>query len=188
MINIEAPIHENALFKGFVSSLGVAHFLGIRYATISGRFWESQLVNSQTLSGSVGATQYGPVCPQPPDPLRHTRQHLFEGAPQVSYTYDDLDCLRLNVYAPADAVLSRQKLPVLVWIHGGGLAIENGNADFSMLVLLTCHHLLMVSMAKCLVHFAAGDYLVSYTSSIEKTVRLCLDQLPTRLFWLSFVC
>lgn len=50
-------------------------------------------------------------------------------------------CLKLNVYAPADAVLSRQKLPVLVWIHGGGLAIKNGNADFSMLALLTCHHL-----------------------------------------------
>lgn len=50
----------------------------------------------------------------------------------MSYTYDDPDCLRLNVYAPAEAVLSEQELPVLVWIHGGGLAIENGNADLSM--------------------------------------------------------
>lgn len=132
MVTIEAPIHENALFKGFVSPLSVAHFLGIQYATIPARFREAQVVDSLTLSGSIDATQYGPVCPQPPDPLRHTRQHLFEGAPQVSYTYDDLDCLRLNVYAPAEAVLSEQELPVLVWIHGGGLAIENGNADFSM--------------------------------------------------------
>ncbi|ODM15523.1 hypothetical protein SI65_09126 [Aspergillus cristatus] len=144
MATIETPIHENTLFKGFVSPLGVAHFLGIRYATIPARFREAQLVDSQALSGSIDATQYGPVCPQPPDPIRHTRQHLFEGAPQVSYTYDNLDCLRLNVYAPADAVVSRQRLPVLVWIHGGGLAIENGNADFT------------------------GDYLVSHTSNIGK--------------------
>lgn len=133
MVTIEAAIHGNALFKGFVSPLGVAHFLGIQYATIPARFREAQIVNSQKLSGSIDATQYGPICPQPPDPLRHTRQHLFEGAPQVSHTYDDLDCLRLNIYAPAEAVLSKQGLPVLVWIHGGGLAIENGNADFSML-------------------------------------------------------
>ena len=51
MATIEAPIHETAQFKGFVSPLGMAHFLGIQYATIPARFRESQLVDSQTLSG-----------------------------------------------------------------------------------------------------------------------------------------
>uniref|UniRef100_A0A674PMS7 Carboxylesterase type B domain-containing protein n=1 Tax=Takifugu rubripes TaxID=31033 RepID=A0A674PMS7_TAKRU len=32
------------------------------------------------------------------------------------------DCLYLNVYAPAEATRG-DKLPVMVWIHGGGLAM-----------------------------------------------------------------
>ncbi|XP_052746200.1 pyrethroid hydrolase Ces2e-like [Bicyclus anynana] len=33
-----------------------------------------------------------------------------------------LDCLQLNVYVPNRAS-SRNRLPVLVWIHGGGFTI-----------------------------------------------------------------
>jgi len=138
MATIETPIHENTLFKGFVSPLWVAHFLGIRYATIPVRIREAQLVDSQALSGSIDAMQYGPVCPQPPDPIRHTRQHLFEGAPQVSYTYDDLDCLKLNLYAPADAVVFRQRLSVLVGYTGVDWRLRMG---MRILVCQTFHHL-----------------------------------------------
>ncbi len=60
------------------------------------------------------ANQFAPVCMQdgtyPPD------------APTEPSSED---CLYLNVWRPADA--GQQKLPVMVWIYGGGL--ENGSAS-----------------------------------------------------------
>jgi carboxylesterase type B len=40
------------------------------------------------------------------------------------------DCLFLNVYAPADAT----NLPVLVWIHGGGYGLQNGQQDMTHVI------------------------------------------------------
>lgn len=40
------------------------------------------------------------------------------------------DCLYLNVYAPANA----QNLPVLVWIHGGGYGLGEGNTDMTSII------------------------------------------------------
>lgn len=45
------------------------------------------------------------------------------------------DCLYLNVYRPAEMHNSDQKLPVFVWIHGGGLQVgQGGDYDPSRLV------------------------------------------------------
>ncbi|KAL4820364.1 carboxylesterase [Aspergillus spinulosporus] len=118
--DISVRISAEAELKGFTSALGVAHFLGVQFARIPARH-----------SGVVDATEYGPICPQPPDHLRGVRQHLFAGAPAANLSQSEYDCLRLNIYAPASAVTSGEKLPVFVWIHGGGWTIENGNADFS---------------------------------------------------------
>jgi len=38
--------------------------------------------------------------------------------------------LYLNVYAPANA----QNLPVLVWIHGGGYGLGEGNTDMTSII------------------------------------------------------
>lgn len=60
------------------------------------------------------ATSYSPACPQlgryPVD------------APQEATSED---CLTLNVWAPADSATG--KLPVMVWIHGGGLLDGSGS-------------------------------------------------------------
>lgn len=40
------------------------------------------------------------------------------------------DCLFLNVYAPQNAT----SLPVLVWIHGGGYGLGNGQQDMSAII------------------------------------------------------
>lgn len=40
------------------------------------------------------------------------------------------DCLFLNVYAPSNA----SNLPVLVWIHGGGYGLGNGQEDLSAII------------------------------------------------------
>ncbi len=50
------------------------------------------------------ATEFGPVAPQWPR----------SGARQLG----DPDCLRLNVWAPSEA--AGERLPVMVWVHGGG--------------------------------------------------------------------
>ncbi|KAF9453329.1 alpha/beta-hydrolase [Macrolepiota fuliginosa MF-IS2] len=78
-----------------------------------------------TYNQSFSATAFGPGCPQQKFVLP-----VLEGLPQV--IVDDLfnrvysavfpsseGCLTINVVKPASATLS-SKLPVLVWIYGGG--------------------------------------------------------------------
>jgi para-nitrobenzyl esterase len=61
--------------------------------------------------GVRAATSFAPYCAQPSAP------------PDAGSTSED--CLYLNVFAPAGA--SDRKLPVMVWIHGGGLLTGESN-------------------------------------------------------------
>ncbi|RHZ55824.1 putative carboxylesterase [Aspergillus thermomutatus] len=129
--SIDVRISDKSEFHGFVSTLRVAHFLGVQFARIPARFRQAELVHPAGHDGSVDTTKYGPISPQPPDNSREFRQHLFAGAPAANLKQSEFDCLRLNIYTPQVVISSGEKVPVLVWIHGGGWAIENGNADFS---------------------------------------------------------
>ncbi|OLT46133.1 carboxylesterase/lipase family protein [Cellulosimicrobium sp. CUA-896] len=63
-------------------------------------------------SGVRGAEQYSPVCPQaPPSPNGQSE-----------------DCLTLNVTVP-QGTTTAARLPVIVWIHGGGFELGEG-ADY----------------------------------------------------------
>jgi len=61
--------------------------------------------------GVRDASQFGGACPQP------FIQNLSAGLDLPG----DEDCLKLNVYAPQK---SAKNLPVMVWIHGGGLFVD----------------------------------------------------------------
>ena len=91
-------------------------FRGIPYALppTGMRRWNAPL-EVPRWQGTRGATSVGPACVQPksrPDSL-----YLLD-LPAMSE-----DCLSLNIWAPAGG----SKLPVLVWIHGGSLAIGSGS-------------------------------------------------------------
>ncbi|KAK1145721.1 hypothetical protein N8T08_003959 [Aspergillus melleus] len=66
------------------------------------------------------ATEYGAWC--------HSAPLTLPGFSQDAFTHEESeDCLTLNVVRPSGLDESN-KLPVLVWIHGGGLQ-EGGSAD-----------------------------------------------------------
>ena len=86
---------------------GVAEFHAIPYAAPPVgvlRFKAPQ--EAKAWSGVRDATQYGPSCPQ------------AATADPAGKASTNEDCLLLNVFAPAGKASA--KLPVMVWIHGGG--------------------------------------------------------------------
>jgi para-nitrobenzyl esterase len=111
-----------------VSANGMNAFLGIPYAAapVGALRWQppqSRAAWTQTLD----ATKFGSTCPQ------ITELGVFAGPVSVTE-----DCLFLNVFTPghgAGAAANGKKLPVLVWLHGGGLFDgESNDYDASALV------------------------------------------------------
>jgi len=87
---------------------GSAVFLGVPFAQPP--FGTQRLAAPAPVAGWRGerdATSYGPTAPQP------NRQFTLVPEPVVPGD----DCLNLNVFTPS---LADGRLPVMVWIHGGG--------------------------------------------------------------------
>lgn len=87
----------------------------------------------QSWSGVRKATSYSPACPQPgkypPD------------APQEATSED---CLTLNVWAPTNK--DPGKLPVMLWIHGGGLMNGSGSLPHYAGDQLAAHGVVVVTI------------------------------------------
>ncbi|KAK6000930.1 hypothetical protein QM012_003013 [Aureobasidium pullulans] len=107
---------KNGTYTGYyASAYGTDNFLGMPYSQPPVgelRFRVPQSLNT-TWSGTRNATQYSPEC------IGYGRDTWSQG------NYVSEDCLTLNVIKPAG---SCESLPVLVWIHGGGL-VMGGSAD-----------------------------------------------------------
>jgi len=91
---------------------GMNQFLGIPYATppIGPLRWQPPKPHA-AWTQPFAAAAFGKTCAQ------ITELGVFAGPVSVSE-----DCLFLNVFTPAAATAkAAKKLPVLVWIHGGGL-------------------------------------------------------------------
>jgi para-nitrobenzyl esterase len=101
-----------------VASDNITAFLGVRYAQppVGELRWRPPQPVSPG-NQQVDASKFGSNCAQGTSPW---------GTPTTSE-----DCLFLNVYAP-DAALSAQtvgqRLPVMVWLHGGGFSFGQGSA------------------------------------------------------------
>ncbi|KAL4253914.1 Carboxylic ester hydrolase [Pleurotus pulmonarius] len=106
------------------TSTNVTTFLSIRYAAPPTQEWRWRAPQPPLVvrsGGILNATTPPPQCPQ--------------AVPQINSSPSlpllppggNEDCLFLNVHFPGPDV-PRKKLPVIVWIHGGGFTIGNGAA------------------------------------------------------------
>lgn len=115
-IIVDAP---SGPLKGTVDESGsVRQFLGVPYAQppVGELRWHSpQAVPAW--SNVRDATRYGMPAPQNPSPL-------FEIKGPGGEEPDNEDCLYLNIYAPETP--GSEKLPVMVWIHGGSFYMGSG--------------------------------------------------------------
>jgi para-nitrobenzyl esterase len=96
---------------------GDAVFRGVPYAAAPvGRLRWAEPEAAPGWSGVRDASSFGPVCPQPIEPWANG-----ETGRQSE------DCLSLNIWTPAGAAKSGARLPVMVWLHGGGYTAGAGS-------------------------------------------------------------
>uniref|UniRef100_A0A8D0L6P9 Carboxylic ester hydrolase n=1 Tax=Sphenodon punctatus TaxID=8508 RepID=A0A8D0L6P9_SPHPU len=103
------------------------------------------------------ATSYPPMCLQ--DPVMGQKlADVFTNRKEKLILQNSEDCLYLNIYTPVHSD-KKDKLPVMVWIHGGGLVIGSAStydgsvlAAFEDVVVVTIQHRLGI-----LGYFSTGD-------------------------------
>ena len=98
---------------------GLHVYRGIPYsaAPVGDLRWRAPMPAS-TWGGARDATEFGTICPQPSALAAMTQEALPETGE---------DCLFLNIWTPAKT--TSDALPVMVWIHGGGLSLGWSNQE-----------------------------------------------------------
>ena len=113
---------EGGMIEGTRLASGVEAWLGVPFAAppVRDLRWKPPRPVAPW-RGTYHADRFAPECLQP---LRSHRQNHYFGNEATSE-----DCLYLNIWAPASA---RRKLPVIVWIYGGGFNIGSASmANYS---------------------------------------------------------
>ena len=121
LANVDRPTAQvnTGLLQGAVEH-NMQVFKGIPYAAppVGDLRWRPPQP-AKPWAGTRDASQFGPSCPQPYVKNLSTGLNLP----------GDENCLHLNVFAP---LKSSQNLPVMVWIHGGGMLVDGArDAQFT---------------------------------------------------------
>nr|XP_006998555.2 liver carboxylesterase 1F-like isoform X1 [Peromyscus maniculatus bairdii] len=128
--------------EGFTQPVAV--FLGVPFAKPplgSLRFAPPQ--PAEPWSFVKNATSYPPMCFQDAVKGQRVNDLLTNRKEKIHLQFSE-DCLYLNIYTPADLTRS-SRLPVMVWIHGGGL-IVGGASTFDGLVLSAHENVVVVTI------------------------------------------
>lgn len=110
---------------------GIYSYKGIPYAeSLAGAALWSPPTPRKRWSGLRDARSYGPACMQFSSsgfkwPLPSVRTQYFRALGSIKTIVEGDDSLLLNVWTPS--IDKTAKLPVMVWLHGGGFT--NGSAD-----------------------------------------------------------
>ncbi|KXG52119.1 Carboxylesterase, type B [Penicillium griseofulvum] len=112
----------------------VVHFRSIPYATIPARFSQSVLLDRIPDHFDDRPhrdfTQYGAACPQVPQPTGRGSAGGGFAPGEEPIIYDEQACLNLTISAPAKNFSEENgPLPVLVYVHGGGLVEGKGHVS-----------------------------------------------------------
>lgn len=104
-------------YQGYIDpATSLEFYLGIRYAATPARWQAPEKPVTNNLA-VIQANTYGSVC----------SQSGFNAAIGYVASSGSEDCLFLNVWRPDNGTTTG--LPVIVWIHGGGYGLGNGQAD-----------------------------------------------------------
>ncbi len=142
---VAAQLHTTKVTEGVLAGSradGVSRFLGIPYATapIGSLRWRAPQAAS-AWKGIRPATRFGESCEQdlpPPGGFGPwTSEYMISGP--VSE-----DCLYLNVWTPAKR--STARLPVMVWIHGGGFNSGSASVPIYDGAAMARHGIVVVSI------------------------------------------
>nr|XP_040134961.1 putative inactive carboxylesterase 4 [Ictidomys tridecemlineatus] len=131
-----------ATLKG--SSKPVSIFLGVPFAKAPvgpRRFAAPEPV--EPWKDVKDTTSFPPMCSQITG-NGPTLSEVFSNKFPSSSPKHSEDCLYLNIYTPATRK-SKELLPVMVWIHGGGL-VSGGASNFDGLALATHENVVVVTI------------------------------------------
>ncbi|KAN0065949.1 hypothetical protein ACQY0O_001083 [Thecaphora frezii] len=115
------------IYQGYSDdATGLHVWKGIRYAAapVGKLRWQLPQSPPQNRSSVILADSFAPFCPQ------SVRRTTFDGPSNETRFEGSEDCLFLSVWAPPQA----ERLPVLVYIHGGGYGQGRGDQDMSALL------------------------------------------------------
>jgi carboxylesterase type B len=121
-----------AKYRGSTNGQGVKEFLGIRFAAppVGDLRWRAP-ADPEPVTGIQDATAYKAIC-------------VGEGQ-TVSAGVLEEDCLFLNVFTPASA--TSKKLPVWVYIQGGGYVSDaGGNYNGTEMIAASGHDIIHVNI------------------------------------------
>ncbi|KAF2791847.1 para-nitrobenzyl esterase [Melanomma pulvis-pyrius CBS 109.77] len=105
---------------------GTVQFLGLKYASLKDRLAPPELVTTYG-STSTDASNYGPPPVSPIGAIQREFGFIQHSLPTPEVPpHSDLEGLNLNITLPLGkdgAIRSDSKLPVYVFVHGGGFAV-----------------------------------------------------------------